>query len=100
MAIPKDPIENTPVVGVQPVDEGPKNVDQLIGDENIVEGSHDTEFQEPIQVAGIIPKGVSKKAGQVINDGIDAWTDMLGGTDVLKSPTQKKKIKLKLTTLR
>lgn len=95
MAIPKNPIEDTPVVGVEPIDEGPKNVDQLIGDENIVEGSYDTEFQEPIQVAGVIPKGVSKKAGQVINDGIDAWTDMLGGTDVLKSPNQKKKDKAK-----
>ena len=60
MAIPKDPIENTPVVGVQPVDEGPKNVDQLIGDENIGEGSHDTEFGS-YPGSWVILKALAKK---------------------------------------
>ena len=98
MSIPKDEIDKTSIL-TEPVNptetssiDGPPVIDGTgkEADPNFISPVQTDENQE-IQVAGLGGK-FGKKAGKVITDGVDAWTDFFGGTDVTQSPNQKKKV--------
>ena len=97
MSIPKDEIDKTSVV-TEPVtpdltasEDNPPVVDGTgkEADPNFISPVQTDENQE-VLVAGLGSK-FTNKAGRVVNDAIDAWTDYMGGTDVTKSPNQKNK---------
>jgi hypothetical protein len=97
MSIPKDEIDKASVV-TEPV-----TPDLTASEDNpvVIDGTGkeaDPNFISPVQtnqgeeilVAGLSSK-FTNKAGKVITDAVDAWTDTMGGVDVTQSPNQKKK---------
>ena len=97
MSIPKDEIDKTSIVP-EPVNltetssvDAPPVIDGTgkEADKDFISPVQTDENQE-ILVAGLSGK-LGKKAGKVVTDAVDAWTDGFGGTDVTISPNQKKK---------